>query len=271
VTAEDVRAAWVKYMNPNAPGQISEPFEATLLALAKTPMPATDIGKYTDYAGLVSISRSCHPIGLINAGDPQGALYDIRDVGQLYNIGNSRGIRWAEAVVVAIAAATRPGATVDSVLSAVSDNCQRSVWSEISRGLRLTEGCANFKELRVKFDSVYSGRGGPYPHSSANEVVTKGFTIFSFTKGNTWEAMKAGVNFGRDTDCLTAVTAGISGSLSGASSIPAEILKQVDYATSVNPVTCVKRAVRETSDLLYEAYQARLKKMRALADLMEKA
>ncbi len=37
--------------------------------MAKTPIPARDLGRYCDYAGLVSFARSCHPIGLINAGD----------------------------------------------------------------------------------------------------------------------------------------------------------------------------------------------------------
>ena len=88
------------------------------------------------------------------------------------------------------------------------------------------------------------------------------------TKGNTWEAMKAGVNMGRDTDCLTAVAAGICGSLSGAGSIPPEIVKQADHATSVNPHTNSKRTLRETSDGLYEAFKARLAQMKTYAEQM---
>ena len=41
VTAEDVRAAWNKYANPNAGGWVSEPFEGVLLKMAKTGIPAT--------------------------------------------------------------------------------------------------------------------------------------------------------------------------------------------------------------------------------------
>src|SRR5512136_1238868 len=119
VNAEDVRQAWIKYMNPNAPGVISEPFEGTLLAIAKTPIPAADIGKYCDYAGLISLSRSCHSIGLINAGDMAAAIEDVHNVGQLYNTANSRAVRWAEVTVVAIAAAAKPSATADSVLGAI--------------------------------------------------------------------------------------------------------------------------------------------------------
>ena len=68
VTAEDVRSIWVRDMKPEAAGEISEPFEGVLLAMAKSGIPACDIGRYCDYSGLDSFSRACHPIALINAG-----------------------------------------------------------------------------------------------------------------------------------------------------------------------------------------------------------
>jgi len=280
INAEDLRRAWVDHMNPNAAGLVSEPFEGALLAMAKTHIPASDIGKYCDYSGLVSLSRSCHPIGLINAGDIQGAIDDVREVGQLYNTANSRGILWAEVTVVAIAAATKPGATVDSVIGAVFDNCDKvdtrffrpaGIRGEIERALKHTADCGDVRQMRQKFDALYSGTGIVYAHSYANEIVTKAICVLRMTKGNTWEAMKAGVNMGRDTDCLTAVAGGISGALSGADSIPPEIIKQADHATSVNPHTNSKRTLRETSDGLYNAFKARLARMRAYADQMNAA
>ncbi len=280
VNAEDVRLAWVKYMNPKAPGVISEPFEEALLAIARTPIPAADIGKYCDYAGLITLSRSCHPVGLINAGDIAGAIADIHEVGQLYNTTHSRAVRWAEVTVTAIAAATRPGATVESVLGAIFDNVDKGdtrifksagILGELERGLKLSEGCRDFRELREKFDPVYNCTGIPYSASFANEVVTKAVCIFRMTRGNTWEAMKAAVNMGRDTDCLAAVSAGIAGALSGAGSIPDAHLKQVDYATSVNPHTCCKLTLRETSDGLYEAFKARIAGMKSFSAEMDVA
>jgi len=278
INAEDLRKAWVEHMNPDAPGLVSEPFEGSLLAMAKTPMPAADIGKYCDYSGLVSLSRSCHPIGLINAGDIQGAINDIRDIGQLYNTANSRGILWAEVTVVAIAAATKPNASVDSVLGAIFDNCDKAdkrfvkeagIRWELERALKLTAGCTDFRDTRKKFDTVYSGKGIPYSNSYANEVVTKAVCIFKITKGNTWEAMKTAVNMGRDTDCLAAVAAGISGALTGADSIPKDLIKQVDYATSINPHTNSKRTLRETSDGLYNTFKTRLAKIKAYVEEMD--
>ena len=280
INAEDLRKAWVDHMNPNAAGLVSEPFEGALLTMAKSHVPASDIGKYCDYSGLVSLSRSCHPIGLINAGDIQGAIDDVREVGQIYNTANSRGILWAEVVVIAIAAATKPGATADSVIGSVFDNCdkvdtrfmrQAGIRGEIERALKLTQDCTDFRQMRVKFDEMYSGSGIPYSQSYANEIVTKAICVLRMTGGNTWESMLAGVNMGRDTDCLTAVAAGISGTLTGAVSIPPELIKQVDYATSVNPHTNSKRTLRETSDGLYEAYRSRLARLKEYISGMETA
>ena len=281
INAEDLRRAWVDHMNPNAGGIVSEPFEEKLLALAKTTMPAADIGKYCDYSGLVSLSRSCHPIALINAGDIPAAINDVREIGQLYNTANSRGIQWAEVTVVGIAAATKPNATVDSVLNAIFNNCGKAdkrfvkdcgiLW-ELKRGLKLTKNCKDFRQMRETFDTLYQcNAGAPYPGSYASEVVTKALCIFKMTKANTWQAVKAAVNLGRDTDCCAAVAAGLAGALSGADSIPEDIIKQLDYATYVNKHTNSQRTLRETSDGLYNAFKARLAKMKAYITEMDSA
>ena len=282
VTAEDVRGIWVRDMKAEAAGTISEPFEGVLLAMAKSGIPACDIGRYCDYAGLVSMSRSCHPIALINAGNIEGAVEDVFEVGQLYQTTNSRGLQWAAVTGIAIASATRPGATVDSVIgdilkghprfsTAGAASGQMAVVREIERALEFTKNCKDFREMRVAFDPVYNGKGMAYSTAYANEVVTKAVCVFRMCKGNTKEAMLAGVNMGRDTDCLSATAAGISGALTGAGSIPEEWLRQVDAATTRMPVTNNRRTVRQTSDGLYESYRARLRRMRTYIEEMEKA
>ena len=271
VTAEDVRKAWVRYIKPESAGKVSEPFEATLLAMAKTPIPAADLGKYCDYAGLVSMARSCHPIGLINAGDPENAIRDVFEVGQLYQTANSRGLQWAAVTAGGIAAATRPDATVDSVLGAIHDRCERGVVREIDRALTHTAPCRDFREMRQAFDALYSGRGIPYAQSYANEVVAKAVCLFRMTRGDLKQTVIGGVNMGRDTDCLTAVAAGLAGALTGGASLPPEWIGQVDHATTLNRFTNSQRTLREHSDGLYGAFRARLAKMKSYAGEMESA
>jgi L-asparaginase/Glu-tRNA(Gln) amidotransferase subunit D len=67
------------------------------------------------------------------------------------------------------------------------------------------------------------------------------------------------------------VAAGISGALTGAGSVPEEWIKQVDYATTKMPVTCSRRTIRQSADGLYDAFRARLARMRSYAEKMEKA
>jgi ADP-ribosylglycohydrolase len=142
---------------------------------------------------------------------------------------------------------------------------------EIERALKATAACQDFRALRKAFDEIYSGRGIVYAQSYANEIVTKALCVCKMTQGNTWEAMKAGVNLGRDTDCLTAVAAGLAGALSGSDSIPPDLIRQVDHATSLNKHTNSQRTLRETADGLYGAYQARLKRLKRFVGEMESA
>lgn len=287
VNAEDVRKIWCRDIRPDAPGGISEPFEGELLAMAKTIIPARDLGRYCDYSGLNSFARACHPIGLINAGNIQGAISDVLEVGQLYQASNSRGLKWACVTAVGIAAATLPGATADSVLSAIFDNLDERIsvpgrddgWyadyagvnlvDEIKSGLKLTAHCKNFREMRTAFDPVYNGVGMPYSMSYANEVVTKGVCVFKMANGDLKKAIITAVNLGRDTDCIAAVAAGLTGALGGATSLPDEWITQVDYATSVHRFTNNKRTLQENADGLYNAYKNRLQKMRGFVEHMD--
>jgi len=285
VNAEDVRAIWCRDMNPKAPGNVSEPFEASLLSMAKAGIPAREIGKFCDYSNLVSFARACHPIGLINAGDEKAAVEDVMEVGQLYQTSNSGGLRWASVTAVAIAAATKPHATVDSVIQAIYDHCgQRQVvegrgdWTpsyattnvalEIQAGLEATKNCKNFRELRVELNKLYFAYGLPYSQAFANEIVTRAICLFKMTGGDLKNTIISAVNLGRDTDCCAAVASGIAGALTGTSSLPKEWIEQVDYATTLNPFTNSKRTLRENADGLYNAYANRFTKARALAEMM---
>ena len=269
VNAEDVRKAWIDHANPNAGGWVSEPFEGILLSMAKSGIPARDLGKYCDYAGLNSFSRACHAIGLINAGNIPDAIEDILEVGQLYQTTNSRGLKWACVTGVSIAAGTKKDASVDSVLAAIYDNCDPDlVVKEIDLHLKKTKNIKTIQDMRVYFDDHYNGIGMPYPFSYANEVVTKAVCIFQMVEGNTKDAILAGVNMGRDTDCVAAVAGGISGALCGTASIPEEWIKQLDYAASVNSHTCSKRTLAENTDGLYDAFMKKLAGMKAYVESM---
>ena len=240
------------------------------MAMANSGIPARDLGKYCDYAGLNSFARACHPIGLINAGDPYQAKEDVLEVGQLYQMANSRGLKWACVTGIAIAAAAKPNATVDSVLGEIFDLCDPDmVVQELQRHIEGSKGIDNLRDLRRYFDDVYSGKGIPYSYSFANEVVTKGVCIFSKVKGNVKDAILYGVNMGRDTDCIAAISGGISGALTGGDTIPEDWIKQLEHATQVNPYTNSKRTMLECARGLYDAYKNRLHKQAQYVETMK--
>jgi len=285
INAEDLRRIWARDINPLAPGGISEPFEGELLKIAKTSIPARDIGRYCDYSNLVSMARSCHPIGIINAGDTDGAIHDVMEVGQVYNYANTRALRWACVTAVGIAAAMLPGATVDSVLQAIFDDCDERryggedevhrdyaglyVVDELKRVLKATEGCKDHRELREALDKIYYGIGMPYAMAYANEIVTKGVCVFRMCGGDVKKAIITAINLGRDTDCAAAIAAGLSGALGQVDTIPAEWVTQVDYATGVHRFTNSKRTLRECADGLYGAFQNKLRHYREYAAEMD--
>ena len=268
INAEDLRKAWIKYMNPEAPGKVAEPFDGVLLQMAKSGVPAVDIGRFCDYACLCSLARSSHPIALINAGDIEGAINDIYEVGQIYQTTNSSGIKWAAINAIGLAAAFKPNATVDSVIAAIYEYGDQKVVAEIDRALKLSADCKDFRELRKVFDPIYSGIGMPYCISFANEVVTKAVCVFRMVKGNLYDALVASVNMGRDTDCCAAVACGLAGALTGAS-LPEELIQQVDRATNLNPYTNSQRTISEHADGLYDAYVTRITKIKSYIKQME--
>ncbi len=287
INAEDLRKIWVRDIKPGAPGGVSEPYEGELLKISKANIPALDIGRYCDYANLVTFARACHPIGMINAGDVQTAIEDVMQVGQVYHYANTNALKWACVTAAGIASAMKEGATVDSVLEDIFENLNErkhvegrddgwyatyagvNLVDELKKALELTKDCKDHKELRDVLNTLYYGGGMPYAMAFANEVVTKGVCVFRFAGGDLKKAIIAAVNLGRDTDCTAAVACGLTGALGGAETVPEEWIRQVDHATSVHRFTNNKRTLRENADGLYEAFQNRLKKMRAYAAAMD--
>jgi ADP-ribosylglycohydrolase len=227
------------------------------------------------------MARASHPLGLINAGDPEGAADDTFEVGQVYATQTHFALRWAALYNAAIAAACRPDATVQSVLEVVRrfvhyraeagslyalyDTIER----EVERALALASQHSAYEDLRRTFYQVYDGGGYfNYGMSQANEVVAKGLAIFAFTRGDPKAAILSAVNFGRDTDCLAAVAGGLAGALSGPESLPEEWLAQVNAATQQDPYTNNYRSIEATADGLYAAFRSRQRRLRDYLELM---
>lgn len=280
ILAHDLVAIWTRDLDPERIKYKQERFDLSLLELARSGVPPSELGRLWPFPNVVSMARASHPLGLINAGDPQGAADDSFEVGKVYATETAFGLRWAALYNAALAEACKPDATVASVLGmakqyvhyraeagslyALYDTIER----EVDRALQLAIKHQNAEAMRDEFyQFYYGGQYFNYGVSQANEIVSKGLAIFALTRGDPREAIVTAVNFGRDTDCLAAVAGGLAGALSGAEALPGEWIEQVNQATRQDPYTNNQRTIQETADGLFEAFLAR---RRRLADYVER-
>ena len=270
ITAEDLRDVWLRDINPDNFNKQMEPCDEILYKLAKAGLPPRDVGHFSDYPGIVSFVRSCHPVGLINAGNPEQAAQDSIDLGSLYQPYHANAQDWGAAYNAAIAEALKPDATIESVIKTGSQFLSEEPWSEVEQGLKWAEEADSYEELRNLFYEKYNGQGNTYGMSMSHELVSKGFALFKFTEGNPKETILKAVNMGRDTDCTAAIASGLSGAFSGSGDIPQKWIDQVDKATKANKYTVAQYTLQEAADGLYEAYKAELKKNKDIIASMEK-
>ena len=267
---EDVRAAWLKHGDLAAMSALGDVFEAQLAVLAKTDMPARDIGKYCDYSGLDTVPGAIYPIGLINAGDVESAAQNVFDVGQIYQISGTRSLQWAAVLGMAIACAAAPGTTMDDIFNPVLEHgSARWVGAELKLHLDGTKEIEDAAALRTYFDQFYGGYATPLSDQFANEIVTKAFCIFRMTKGSVREAVLTGVNIGRDTAGIAAIAGALAGVFGGMQDVPREWVEIVDAASLALPYTCLKHTIKESADLLYQAFRNKLDRQQAFIDEMD--
>jgi ADP-ribosylglycohydrolase len=274
ILAHDLVAVWVRDLDPNKIVYKQERFDGSLLELARAGVPPSELGRLWPFPNVVAMARASHPLGLINAGDPQGAADDSFEVGKVYATETAFALRWAALYNAAIAEACKPDATVASVLKvakryvyyraeagslyALYDTIER----EVDRALELALKHSDPMAMRDEFYQFYHGGGYfNYGAAQANEIVSKGLAVFALCQGNPREAIWTAVNFGRDTDCLAAVAGGLAGAFSGIGALPAEWIDQVNESTLRDPYTNNQRTIQETADGLYEAFLARRQRL----------
>ena len=267
---EHVAAVWREEVDPDEARWCMEPFDRHLIGLARAGVPAVRLGGFSSYTNLVSLARSCHPLGLVNAGDPDAAWRDVHSVGLVLQAPAGSGLEWAGVVASTIAAACLPDVDFDAALAAGLSEADRAVRNEVEQALELADDADGPLAMRENFGRHYSGSGIPYAASYANEVVSKALAIASLTANSPRQAIVTAVNFGRDTDCLAAVAGGIVGTLAGRGDLPDQWVEQVDAATAANPHTCLKLSLAEMTEIVLDALRAERERAHKRAGLLGK-
>ena len=117
-----------------------------------------------------------------------------------------------------LAEACKANSTKDSVVETVRTYCGEAVLAEIDACMTVALKYNDAAEMRDEMNARYAGIPGDF----GEELLAKGLSIFYVTAGNVRDTIVGGVNFGRDTDCVTAIASGFSGALSGSATIPAD-------------------------------------------------
>ncbi len=216
------------------------------------------------YAGMLSpwpythgYTRGSQPIGIINAGNPWQASRDALDVGMLMYPRYGTGIWSAACYNAAIAEAMKTNATISSVLAAAKKYGGHSMAEWIDMVMAEAAQCSDIYELRNRVTEWFQGW-----QMCGEENVSVALAIFAMTNADPKASVIAGVNWGRDTDCIAAMAAGLSGAFTGRGNIPQEWIDLVDSATKASNDTLYHRTMEEIARGLYEAVKANIESLR---------
>jgi hypothetical protein len=155
------------------------------------------------------------PIGLIHAGDPQGAA------------------AVASPFAVAIATAMMPGATIDSVIantityaSAAGEN-EGEFAGRMTRLVEIAANCPDVFALREPFYREFLVTFPPWDAVFSLEIVPCALALSLVARGDPEQAIIGAANLGRDCDTIACMAGGLTGALHGASALPAAWAEQV--------------------------------------------
>lgn len=281
IDARDLAKTWLKYTNEDSFGNLAGTQDEIHYRLIEAGIPPSDSGYHDAHIGRVGPHRASHANGIVNACYPRLAAKYALDVARIYQPPKGRGIPWKEdsdsgrfapyggrhppsytigldwsaAICAGIAEAMRPSATVDSVVDEATSYVVDPVAHVIRQGVDMARAADTYEELRDEFYELYSGRSEyMVMHlSQANEIVPKGFALFAFYEGDVQATMEGAVNFGRDTDCLGAISSGLAGAYGGTDTLPQKWIDMVNDAAEQNPYTVTDLTIEEQADGLYEA------------------
>lgn len=295
ITSRDLAETWLKYVNEESFGHLAQGQDEIHFNAVEAGLPPEEAGRYDQYVGRVGPHRASHANGLVNAGQPALAAKYAIDVARIYQPPTGRGVQygegsaplnysfntgldWSGAICAGIAEAVTPASTVDSVIDAATAHVVEQVAEDVETAVEVANEAEDYEDLHERFAEIYNvpnSKNHPLARSNANEVVPKGFALFAFFEGDVYETLVGATNFGRDTDCLTAVAAGLAGAFSGSDGIPDEWIARVDEATQAIPdgLTVSRMTLQEQARGVYEALEATLEERRsgddALCDLRE--
>jgi ADP-ribosylglycohydrolase len=175
------------------------------------------------------------PFGIAAAGAPQLAAKLAEIDGCVSHAGE--GIWSGRAVAAAIATAMN-GVAIEEVITSALTVVPEDCWT--ARAIREAAAIGrNSRDVWSALEPLYDRIACPYYFWSdvAPEAVGLAFGVLVASKGKFDEAVLGGVNLGRDTDTIAAITGAVAGALNGLTAIAENWVQRVRNAKGV----CIKK------------------------------
>jgi ADP-ribosylglycohydrolase len=186
------------------------------------------------------------PVGIANAGDPDGAYAEALDVAGAHQ--SSYGREAAGVMAAAVAEAVRPDASVDSVvetcLRLAKDGTRGAIEAVVEAASKLRSwqsgGLAALRAAVTPFDSVGEAYAAPGLNARtpsrihAIEELPVALGLLVATGGDYSETVLGGVNYGRDADSIASMGGALAGALGGVDGLRSDWVDEVSTASKLD-------------------------------------
>lgn len=232
ITPDDFARVWLEKLNPNRLW-LNEKIILHKLQIGMNPW---DTGKGQPPCGCASMAIA--PIGLINAGNPAQAYQDGFNIAFVNQDDVNRD--GAATLAAGTAAAFAPGATVDSVLAAMSEHSSYIIKRGLVLAMDLAHHSASVDEFTEKYYDRFLDWTWPshrwtrerFFSGSSIEIVPIVAAILYLCQGDVNECLVEGASFGRDCDTISSIVGSIAGAMLGAGAIHQEWISTVEAANA---------------------------------------
>ncbi|MFS4094175.1 ADP-ribosylglycohydrolase family protein [Streptomyces sp. AF1A] len=208
------------------------------------------------------------PVGLVNAGNPAAAYAEALDVAGAHQ--SSYGREAAGVFAAAVAAATAPGATPDSVVAAALSLAKDGTRTAVEAVCDVARGHSDFESalrpLRAAvapYDTVgpdyrapsLAARRPSRLHSVEELPIALGMVVVA--GGDYRHAVLGSVNYGRDCDSIATMAGAVAGALG--SPVPEDWSKEVAEASRLD----LWRPARTLTEVTREIFARDVRRRRA--------
>jgi ADP-ribosylglycohydrolase len=188
------------------------------------------------------------PVGIANAGDPDGAYAEAIDIAGAHQ--SSYGREAAGVFAAAVAAAAAPGAdaasVVDACLRLAKDGTRAAVSAVAEAAVGQTDCLVAIPALRAAvapYDSVGPDYRAPLldarrpSRTRSIEELPVALGMVLVAGGDFRSAVLGAVNYGRDADSIATMTGAITGALGGRAAVPSEWADPIAEASRIDLVS----------------------------------